>query len=324
MSRLRLFVLTAGPLFLIAGSIAATTLGVQHRIETPAGQKSSPPAEHSTPPHAPRSTGLSGDCRTAAAALLNRLPNGCHCIVRAPFVLAGDISEQQLDWMYRDTLAPTVLALNRCYFDHKPDCPILIVMLSGDARFLEAADALDRCQPLRYAGYYVRSERRIVLNLATGYGTLAHELTHALGQTDFPDMPEWFDEGLAALHEEARFSPDGLQLIGLPNWRLKLIVQAVHHGELPPLEQLITNEEFRGEGEGLNYACVRGFCCYLQDRGLLSHFYRKFRTTIGHDATGTRTLCEVAGVSDCSDIDRDFRAWILKREQALREGGGAF
>ena len=54
---------------------------------------------------------------------------------------------------------------------------------------------------------------------------VAHELTHALGHFDFPEMPEWFDEGLASLHEDARFSDDHLD-DGVPNWRRRYLLLA--------------------------------------------------------------------------------------------------
>ena len=38
--------------------------------------------------------------------------------------------------------------------------------------------------------------------LATGGGTLSHELTHALMEADFPNAPGWISEGLASLHEQ--------------------------------------------------------------------------------------------------------------------------
>ena len=90
--------------------------------------------------------------------------------------------------------------------------------------------------------------------------------------------------------------------------------EALCHNQLPPLPNVIRNPEFRGEGEGLNYAMVRGFCEYLQERNLLSHFYRKFRMGAALDPTGITTLCELLGVASIDDVDRDFRAWLIARD----------
>ena len=202
----------------------------------------------------------------------------------------------------------------RSFFDHKPDKPVTIVALSSQVSYGAAAAELDGYEPLAYAGYTQRGQRRIVMNLSTGQGTLAHELAHMLALFDFPDMPEWFDEGLAALHEEALFSDDGLTLAGTSNWRSKILREALEHNQLPPLASVIRNPAFRGEGEGLNYAMVRCFCHYLQERKLLSHFYRKFRTGVQLDPTGITTLCELLGAASIEDVDRDFRAWIASRD----------
>jgi len=49
-------------------------------------------------------------------------------------------------------------------------------------------------------------------------GTIKHELIHILLKNNILS-PDWFEEGLAALYEESRFTPNG-QLLGINNWRL--------------------------------------------------------------------------------------------------------
>jgi hypothetical protein len=259
--------------------------------------------------------GLERACQAAAAELLADLPASSHVLVRAPFVLAGDFSESELDRLYVDTVRPVTLALWRAFFDKHPDRPVTIVALGSEASYQAAAARLDGYEPRAYAGYTQRGQRRIVLNLATGRGTVAHELAHILAAFDFPEMPEWFDEGLASLHEDAHFSADGLTMIGAANWRSRLLGDALRNAELPPLAAVIASREFRGEGEGLNYAAVRCFCLYLQERSLLSHFYRKFRSAVHDDPDGVATLCALLGVATIDDVDRDFRAW-LRRDDA--------
>ena len=249
-------------------------------------------------------------CTASARELLPGLPSGCRLIIRPPFIIAGDVSEADLDRLYRETVLPVTSALWRSFFDHKPDKPVMIVALSSQSSYGAAAAELDGYEPLAYAGYTQRGQRRIVVNLSTGQGTLAHELAHMLALFDFPEMPEWFDEGLAALHEEALFTDDGLTLVGTSNWRSRFLREALEHNQLPPLASVIRNPAFRGEGEGLNYAMVRCFCHYLQERKLLSHFYRKFRAGASLDPTGITTLCELLGAASIDDVDRDFRAWI--------------
>lgn len=255
---------------------------------------------------------LSESCERVGKRLEERLGNSFEVVVHPPFVIAGDRSADQLEAYYRDIIQPVARALWTSYFDRQPDQPISIVLLSDEQAFRQQARNLDSREGGAYYGYFLREDRRLVVNLSTGDGTLAHELTHALSLYDFPDMPEWFDEGLAALHEESDFSEDGLQLKGLHNWRLTLLREALQRKHAPSLVWLVRNHSFRGEGEGLNYALVRYFCMYLQHRDLLTHFYRKFRSNVARDPEGLQTLMALLDVESAADIERDFYKWLLE------------
>jgi hypothetical protein len=308
----RLLVLTVGPPVLV-GALYALSFPSQFRGDAP--RRPHPQSEDAA---SARLRGKDAEmlrlaCSSAADKLLPHLPPRCQALVRPPFLLAGDLSIDELDGLYREAVLPVAAALWRSFFDHKPDQPVTIVVFGSETSYHAAAASLDGYEPLAYAGYTQRGKRRIVVNLATGRGTLAHELAHVLASFDFPEMPEWFDEGLAALHEDAAFSEDGLTLIGASNWRSRIVAEALLRSELPSLESVANSPEFRGEGEGLNYAVVRCFCVYLQERGLLSHFYRKFRGTIAADANGIATLCELLGSGSIAEVDRDFRAWVMRK-----------
>jgi hypothetical protein len=308
---MRLLVLTLGPPVLVGAVYALSFPASRGDNFVQRGQRIAAEVESARILADPKDA-LTRACRLTADELLPNLPASCRVLVRSPFVLAGDLPDAELDRLYRETVIPVTAAQWRSYFDKKPDQPVTIVVLASEAGFHSAAASLDGYEPLAYAGYTQRGRRRIVLNLATGRGTLAHELAHVLAAFDFPEMPEWFDEGLAALHEDATFSSDGLTMIGTKNWRSRLLHEALLKSELPALESVIAEPAFRGEGEGLKYAVVRCFCLYLQERGLLSHFYRKFRGTRQEDSSGVSTLCELLGCSTIDQVDRDFREWVLR------------
>lgn len=272
-----------------------------------------------TPPSAPQldAIPLQAACRQKAAALRSRLSPECRVLVRVPYVLAGDLSEEQLERHYRETIVPTARALSICYFDRSPNEPITILLFSNDRAYRRYAQQIDGQRQCCYSGYYVRQDRRIVLNIATGGGTLAHELTHALAHFDFPKMPEWFDEGLASLYEESEFTEDGLRLKGVPNWRGSYLTPAIRSKTLRPLASLIESKGVRRETEGLDYAFARYLCLYLQHRGLLAPFYRKFRAA-ENDPTGLPTLRTLLDVDSLDDVDRDFRAWVLSLDPSDR------
>jgi hypothetical protein len=260
------------------------------------------------------SSPLTVDCQHQREELMQRLGLRFSSIVHSPFVILGDAAAPELERHYRETIAPTVRALAIAYFDRTPDRPIAIVLLSGDEAYQACAEKLDGQRRAAFAGYYERKDHRVLVNLETGKGTIAHELAHALGHFDFPDMPEWFDEGLASLHEEARFSDDHLRIIGLPNWRQRYLLPALQKGTLRPLESLIADAHVRPNRQAVDYAHARYFCLFLQERGLLEPFYRKFRRAAAIDPTGSQTLQSLFDVSNLSPIDEEFRAWLRTQE----------
>lgn len=257
---------------------------------------------------------LESACAAVADELRARLSESCRVVACPPYVLAGDLSEEELERQHGETIVPTAHALSVGYFDVVPAEPIVIVMLSGEKAYRESAQRLDGMSHADYHGYYRREDRRIVLNLATGNGTLAHELTHALAHFDFPELPEWFDEGLASLHEECEFSEDGQKLIGRSNWRRHYLLQALRNGSLRPLDDLFVSREVRPGSEAIDYAHARFFCLYLQERDWLAPFYRKFRTNAAQDPTGRETLCRLTGAETLEVLDEDFRRWVLESE----------
>lgn len=257
-------------------------------------------------------------CDQRAKKLATLLDPTARLIVRVPFVLGGDLPEEVLDGQYRNTILPTARALSLVYFDREPDEPITILMYSSEKSYQDASWRLDRRDTVDYHGYYIRPDRRIVLNVSTGEGTVAHELTHALAHFDFPQIPEWFDEGLGSLYEESDFTDDGLQLVGFSNWRLNHLLHAMQNRRLKNLESLITSRDLRTADKSVQYAHARYFCFYLQDRGLLPFFYRRFRLNSASDPSGLRTLCDLFGTSNLDAIDRDYRRWVIALYEQLR------
>jgi hypothetical protein len=311
----RSLTLIFGPIAILAGAFFATR---------PAVQPSAPPAdavessEDSRPTPSPRAEPadplqkpLVAACQRTREEMMRRLGTQFFSIVHTPFVIVGDIDAARLERIYRETIVPARRALAIAFFDRPPDQPVTIVLLSGDEAYEHCVLALEGHRRAAYAGYYERKERRLVVNLDTGEGTLAHELTHALAHFDFPEMPEWFDEGLASLFEEARFSEDRLHITGRGNWRSRDLLPALRDKTLQPLESLISQTRVRADHQALDYAQARYFCLYLQQRGLLEAYYRKFRSGAAKDATGSKTLRDLFAVNDLSSVDSDFRKWAL-------------
>lgn len=303
-------ILTFGPILLVAISYAIAApsrAALNHQILP--GPTTDPTEDGKT------SEPLPVQCRTVAKTLRHRLDSHWKILIREPLILAGDFMDETLDELYERTIVPTLSALNESYFHTTPRHAISILICSSDERFRECNVRLEDQELSQYSGLYSRKHRRIIVNIASGEGTLAHELTHALAHADFPGMPEWFDEGLASLHEECEFSTDGLRLIGNSNWREKVASDALNQGELRLIED-VTSTRFGTNGRAnLDYAHVRSLCLYLQDRGLLENFYATCRSQATHDPTGLRSLCDVARAPNPRSFDDAFRGWLMARHE---------
>lgn len=254
-------------------------------------------------------TGQAADCHQTAEQLSQKLPANWAIVVSEPYVLAGDCRQDQLQKYFRETITPTAQALSIQFFDTQPDWPITIILCSSDESYRECHHALNERDRSEYAGIYSRTEHRVIVNIATGEGTLAHELTHALAHADFPNLPEWLDEGIASLYEECEFSPDGLRLIGTENWRGAALRAALQRGELRSIADLAT-EQFAAENAPIDYAQARYFCLYLQKRSLLEPFYRKCRSQSKSDRTGLRALIGCLHADAIQSIDSQFQSWL--------------
>ena len=301
MNLLRGQLLTTGPLALIAACyFIAAPSATSNRVEELLPQVLSG-----------RTQMLTEDCQTVADQLQQQLSREWNVVIHEPFVIAGDCGTEQLDRCHRETIAPTAQALAVQYFDLHPAWPITVVLCSSDESHRECNQQLHERARSEYSGIYSRSQHRVIVNIATGEGTLAHELTHALAHADFPDMPEWLDEGLASLYEECEFSADGLHLVGQENWRGVVVRQALKTGRLRTLVEM-AGEPFAKQDASVEYAQARYFCLYLQQRHLLEPFYRKCRTHSKSKRDSLDSLVELTGATDPRAFEREFRTWLAK------------
>jgi hypothetical protein len=327
----RLSILLVGPVPIVAASIGLTKWMKFPRAQAPssnqvivrgqdsplaAEQPSAPPTLGAASPGGSDGFQIEQSCQAAAAELRMRLAADCAMIIRAPFVIAGDLSEQDLDAWHRRTIGPAARAMASAYFRTPPDEPITVLLFSGEQSYNRYAQHLFGDEGISVYGYYKPGRRTLVMNIATGGGTLVHELTHALIDFDFPKVPAWFNEGLASLHEQCRIRDDETGIEGLVNWRLDALQSAIRDEWLRSLQSLVGDNDFRGSQETLNYAQARYFCLYMQQQGVLTDFYRKFRDDQTSDPLGVASVAKVFPNQNWEELDADFRDWVrqLKRE----------
>jgi hypothetical protein len=209
-----------------------------------------------------------------------------------------------------ETIEPAVRAMTSAYFATTPSEPVVVLLFATEAGYREHAARLFGDREVSRYGYYRPHLRTVMVNAECGPDALVHELTHALMAFDFPAAPEWLGEGLASLHEHGRIRDDGGEILGLPNWRLGALEDALRQGRLPPLRSLLGAGSFRGPDERLNYARARYFCMYLQSRGVLRACYRACRAGRQRDPTGEQAVAALFPGLSWEQLDADFRAWL--------------
>jgi hypothetical protein len=248
-----------------------------------------------------------------AQRLQRELGPACQTLVRTPFVLGGDMTASELESRYAETIEPAVRAMLRHYFKTSPSGPITVLLFRDQRSYDDYAQRLFGESGISIYGYYKPSLRTVILNLSTGDGTLLHELTHALMDFDFPQAPDWLNEGLASLHEQCRFrnDGDGPWIEGLANWRLDGLKRVIRAGQLPSNEELLRSVDFRGPSVGINYAQARYFCMYLQQQGRLKDLYRACRDGRADDPSGLLAAARTTSDSTWLELDRDFQRWVL-------------
>jgi hypothetical protein len=187
---------------------------------------------------------------------------------------------------------------------------VIDVWLLGDAdSYVDNALRLFGLRPSTPYGFFLPSQQALFMNIATGGGTLVHELVHPFIGASFPAVPAWFNEGLASLYEAVR-ERNG-QMWGLPNWRLAGLQRAIRAGKLPSFAMMTADSRQRFYASDTGYAQARYLCLYLQERGLLHRYYDGFLAGVAGDPTGYKTLVRVLGDPDMSQFEKQWQAWVL-------------
>lgn len=295
----------------IAGAfVCAAAYGLLHAsAEKAATLPSSRPGAASAPatPEKYPSDVLREACEKKAREVRNQLDDSFSVVVRPPFVVAGNFQARQVGAYAEQTIAAAARAMWASFFQTKPDKVIVAYLMRDEKSYREWAKKLFDDEDVSYYGYYKPGERALVMNIGTGGGTLVHELTHALIVYDFPDVPTWFNEGLGSLHEQCNLADD--HIVGLVNWRLTGLQEAIRAGKLRPLRDMLEDKDFYGKDRGNNYAQARYLCQYMQEKKLLPTFYKYYRENHAGAEAGVKAVEHVSG-QKIEDVEKDYIAWV--------------
>ncbi len=242
------------------------------------------------------------------------IPPGFTVIAEPPFVVIGDEPRETVRARAVTTVRWTVALLKKDYFTRDPEENLDIWLFSGDAAYRRYARQIFGHHPTTPYGYYSEPDHALIMNIATGGGTLVHEIVHPFIRANFPGCPAWFNEGLGALYEACREREGHLH--GLTNWRLPGLQRAIDAGSLPSFERLTatTDGEFYDADPGTNYAEARYLLYYLQEHRLLIPYYHSFLNNRRRDPTGFQTLKRILDEEDMDRFQKRWEAWVMTLE----------
>ncbi len=242
--------------------------------------------------------------------LLPRVPDGFTVLVEPPFVVIGDESPEYVQSRAENTVRWATRMLKQDYFEREPGEILDIWLFQDEDSYLEHNRSLFDEEPDTPYGYYSSKHEALVMNIATGGGTLVHEIVHPFVAANIPDCPAWINEGLGSLYEQCG-EQDG-HIHGFVNWRLPGLQEHIAAGDLPSIEALaaMDDDTFYGPGSGTHYAMARYLLYYLQEHGLLRPFVHDYMEHQDRDPTGYRHLVRALGEPDMDEFTREWTSFV--------------
>lgn len=262
---------------------------------------------------APQKKGFtSADYAQHIMQLNRKIPsNDFTVLIEPPFVVIGDEDAGTVRFRAENTVRWAVTRLKTAFFEKDPRSIIDIWLFKDGKSYERHARTIFNDEPTTPYGYSSSEHKALIMNIATGGGTLVHEMVHPFIDADFPACPAWFNEGLASLYEQSA-ERDG-HIRGLTNWRLEGLQKAIKQKRTLPLGWLThtTRNQFYNDDRGLHYAQARYLCYYLQEMGLLTKFYRQFRAAAVKDPSGYDTLRSVLGEEHMAAFQAKWEQFVL-------------
>ena len=239
-------------------------------------------------------------------------PRGFTIVIQKPFVIIGDEPAETVRMRAERTVKWATSRLKKMYFKKDPNHIIDIWLFKDMKSYKKHAWEIFGDKPDTPFGYSSYKHRALIMNIATGGGTLVHEIVHPFVESNFPECPSWFNEGLASLYEQSTGRGD--KIIGLTNWRLEGLQEAIKMGAVPSFKTLTstTTYSFYMKDPGTNYAQSRYLCYYLQEKDLLVKFFHEFLKNHKKDPTGYKILKDILGEQDMEKFKIKWERFVLK------------
>ena len=239
------------------------------------------------------------------------IPRQFQVCVEPPFVVIGNGSAEQVHHHASGTVRTTVDLLMKDFFTKEPSRILDIWVFEGELSYRRYAAQLFGDNPDTPYGYYDSAEGAMVMNIGLGGGTLVHEIVHPFMETNFPDCPPWFNEGMGSLYEWPEVE-DG-HIYGVVNWRLEGLVNNIRTGSLGSFKRLmgLSRHQFYSITTSANYAQSRYLLQYLQYKGKLKTYYHAFVKNHKQDPTGLQTLKTTLHITNIHRFQQEWENWVL-------------
>ena len=236
-------------------------------------------------------------------------------IIQRPFVVIGDEPAETVKERSENTVKWAVDKLKQDFFTKDPNEILDIWLFKDAASYEKNTKLLFGEKPGTPYGYYSSAHKALIMNIATGGGTLVHEIVHPFMEANCPACPAWLNEGLGSLYEQS--GEVGGHIHGFTNWRLPGLQRAIASGTVPSFKALTALDPngFYNEDKGTNYGQSRYLCYYLQEKGLLIKFYQEFYSHQKEDPTGYKSLQKILGETDMERFKTKWEKYVLSLSQ---------
>ncbi len=239
------------------------------------------------------------DYQKHVVELRKKIPsNDFHIVLQKPFIVIGDESLERVRSRSLYTVKWAIDLLKKDFFKKNPNQIIDIWLFKNKRSYETHCKEIFGVTPSTPYGFYSSTKKALIMNISTGGGTLVHEIVHPFIESNFPNCPSWFNEGLASLYEQSK--EDDNKIVGLTNWRLRGLQIHIKDNKVPSFKKLCSTStyEFYQQDPGTNYSQARYLCYFLQQNGKLRTFYHEFVKNSETDPTGFETLKKVLGETD--------------------------
>jgi hypothetical protein len=232
-------------------------------------------------------------------------------VIQEPFVVVGDEAEGIVKQRAEDTVKWAVDRLKQDFFTQDPEEILDIWLFKDKASYEKHTQLIFNDKPATPFGYYSPGHKALIMNIATGGGTLVHEIVHPFIEANFPACPAWLNEGLGSLYEQC--GDENGHIHGYTNWRLPGLQRAIRADTVPSFKTLtgMNAHAFYNDERGTNYAQARYLCYYLQQKGLLVKFYKEFHAGQKSDPSGYATLQKVLSEADMDGFKKRWERFVL-------------